>query len=294
MSTNPGPSAERGWPSLSALADGRDVRFWQRMAIAFAIALALHEIIAGLVPRRAPDNKEAPVDTQIITLVTRTPAPTPTPPPPPTARPSAEPVTTFAPVATRAQAAPRAVAPIRKTLGGRAARHHVVVVPPHSIHATPQAVAFATANAAGLQNGGSGTGAGPGINGNGGLNGTGSGLGGVGNGSGAGVRPCGVVMLVPISGMLQFNRDGSRTVGIQLEVTLSDGQTVSDVLGWKFYYRREVDDPFSKRGQDANTPPTLQLPPPGYDLEGRQKPATVFAVKHTNAQGFTDLEDCPN
>jgi hypothetical protein len=293
MSMIPGPSAERGWPSLSVLADGRDRRFWQRMGIAFAIALALHEVIAGLVPRRAPDKKEEPVVSQIVTLITRTPAPTPTPVPPPTARPSVEPVVTFAPVATRAQAAPRAVAPVRKTLGGLAAKRHVTVVPPHSIHATPRAVAFATAAGSGVQNGGSGSGAGPGVNGNGGLAGTGSGLGGTGNGSGGGVRPCGVVMLVPIGNMLQQYRDGSRTVGIQLEVTLSDGQTVTDVLGWKFYYRREVDDPFSKRGQDANTPPTLQLPPPGYDLEGRQKPATVFAVRHTNAKGFTDLEDCP-
>jgi hypothetical protein len=112
--------------------------------------------------------------------------------------------------------------------------------------------------------------------------------------AGPAAKPCGVVWLVPIGGTLQLNRDGSRTLGIRLEVTLSDGQTVSDVLGWKFNYQREVDDPFSKRGMDAKTPPTLQLPPPGYDLEGRQKPATVFAVKHTDAQGYTDLVDCPN
>jgi len=263
------------------------------MAIAFALALALHEIIAGFIPRRPADKPEEQVRSQTIAIVLRTPAPTPEPTAPPTARPTPQPVVTFSTVATRAQAAPRAAAPVEKNLGGRAAQHSVLVVPPHSIHATPQAVALATANAAGLQNGGSGTGAGPGVNGNGGLNGSAGGLGGTGNGNGGGVKPCGVVMLVPINGMIVFNRDGSRTVGIQLEVTLSDGQTVSDVLGWKFYYRREVDDPFSKRGQDANTPPTLQLPPLGYDLEGRQKPATVFAVKHTNAQGFTDLEDCP-
>jgi len=37
----------------------------------------------------------------------------------------------------------------------------------------------------------------------------------------------------------------------------------------------------------------LQLPPPGYDLAGKQNAATAFAVKHTDPQGFTDLQDCP-
>jgi hypothetical protein len=53
-----------------------------------------------------------------------------------------------------------------------------------------------------------------------------------------------------------------------------------------------VDDPFSKAGERAGAIPRLQLPPPGYDLT-RQKPAAVFAVKHTGADGLTDLEDCP-
>jgi hypothetical protein len=80
---------------------------------------------------------------------------------------------------------------------------------------------------------------------------------------------------------------------IRLAVTLSDGATVNDVLGWPFHYRRERDDPFSPAGEKAGAEPLLQLPPPGYDLEGRQNSATVFAVKHTDAQGYTDLEDCP-
>jgi hypothetical protein len=264
------------------------------MAIAFAIALAVHESIAGFIPRPASEKGEAPVRSQVMTIVLRTPAPTPEPTPQPTAQPTPQPVTTFSEFATRAQAAPVAAAPVRNRLGGRAANRSVVVVPPHSNFATPQAVALATANAAGLQNGGSGTGAGPGINGNGGLNGNGAGLGGAGNGSGGGVKPCGVVLIVPIPGMIVFNRDGSRTIGVELQITLSDGQTVSDTLGWKFHYKGEADDPFSKRGQEALGFAPLQLPPPGYDLEGRQKPATVYAIKHTNAQGTTDLEDCPD
>ena len=168
----------------------------------------------------------------------------------------------------------------------------VHVTPPPSLLATPApaVVSLATGDAAGVQNGGSGAGAGAGINGEGGANGTGSGSGGEGNGNGA-PAPCGVVWLDPIS--LSQNHDGSRTVGIRLEVTMTDGSTVSDVLGWRFHYRREADDPFSAIGRRADLPPLLQLPPAGYDLEARQKAATVYAVQHTNAQGFTDLEDCP-
>jgi hypothetical protein len=261
------------------------------MAVAFAIALALHEVIAGFVPRRAADKNEQTVRSQLITILLRTPAPTPRPTATPVVQPTPQPVVTFSKLATRAQAAPRAAAPVHKNMGGRAAPRSIAVVPPHAVNATPQAFALATGSAAGVQNGGTGTGAGPGVNGDGGLNGNASALGGT--GSGGGVKPCGVVMLSLVNGTFVQNRDGSRTFAIQLEITLSDGQTVSDVLGWKFYYKREIDDPFSKRGQDALGFTPLQLPPSGYDLEGRQKPATVFAVKHTNSQGLTDLDECP-
>jgi|GEM_PF-6892593 len=98
---------------------------------------------------------------------------------------------------------------------------------------------------------------------------------------------------MPPGGTLVINHDGGRTMRIRIQVTLSDGSTIDDVLGWRFSYHREVDDPFSKVGQRIGTPALLQLPPPGYDLTGKQNAATVFAVKHTDSQGFTDLEDCP-
>lgn len=142
-----------------------------------------------------------------------------------------------------------------------------------------------------MQNGGTGSGAGAGTNGEGGANGSGSGSGGEVTGTGAGVQPCGSVVLDPVPGSLVLNKDGSRTMRIRIEVTLSDGSTVGDTLGWRFKYRREKDDPFSPRSGMVTAP--LQLPPPGYDLEGQQTAATVFAVKHTGADGYTDLEDCP-
>ncbi len=259
------------------------------MAIAFALAVALHELFAGLLPRGTPEQPEGPSKAQVLTILLQTPTPKPSPPPKPRVTPA--PIVTFAPVASHAQAAAKAAAPVTRHLGGRAARRKVRIKPPHTVHATPAPIALATAAGAGIQNGGSGSGAGPGVNGNGGLGGTGSGLGGTGNGSGAGVKPCGEVYMDPFD--LRLNRDGSRTMAIKLVVDLSDGSSVEDILGWRFFYRREIDDPFSKAGENAGAIPLLQLPPPGYDLAGTQKPATVFAVKHTDARGFTDLEDCP-
>jgi hypothetical protein len=247
------------------------------LAIAFAAAVALHEIAAGFIHGRAPKESEQAVRADPITVTLHTPAPTTRPTTPPTPRRTPAPVVTFSRHASLA----------------RAVQHSLFVTPPPSSHATPAALALATADASAVQNGGTGAGAGPGTSGEGGPNGSGSGSGGEGNGSGAGVQPCGEVWLDPVPGSLIFNKDGSRTVRIHIEVTLSDGSTVGDTLGWRFTYHREKDDPFSKAGLRAEAPALVQLPPPGYDLEARQNAATVFAVKHTGADGYTDLEDCP-
>lgn len=255
----------------------------RRLAIAFAVAVALHEIAAGFIHGRAPEEREHSARAEPISVTLHTPAPTAPP----------APIVTFSRHASLAQAAPRAAARVRRHLGGRAAARSIFVTPPPSLHATPAAIALATADASGVQNGGTGAGAGSGTSGESGANGTGSGSGAEGNGSGAGVQPCGEVWLDPVPGSLALNKDGSRTMRIHIEVTLSDGSTVGDLLGWRFTYRREKDDPFSQAGLRAETPALVQLPPPGYDLEARQNPATVFAVKHTGADGYTDLEDCP-
>ncbi len=268
-----------------------DPRYWRRFTLALAVAIALHQISAGLFHVRPPETPEQTERVQAIAISVRTPAPTPSPTP----RPTPTAVVTFAPHASHAQAAPSAAAPIRRKTGGHAAPRKIAVTPPAAINAPPEAIALGSANTGtGSQNGGSGSGAGAGEKGSGGLGGVASGIGGeVGNGNGAGVKPCGAVYLEPIPGTLIFNRDGSLSMRVRIEVTLSDGQTVEDVLGWRFSYRRAADDPFSNVSVKAGRPALLQLPPSGFDLEAQQKPATVFAVKHTNTYGFTDLEDCP-
>ena len=80
------------------------------------------------------------------------------------------------------------------------------------------------------------------------------------------------------------------TVSIQLR----DGETVTDDLGWPFVYADDADNPFSP--QNENNPDvttTMQPPPPDYDLEALQKPATVLAVRHTGPDGYTLLDPCP-
>ncbi len=160
------------------------------------------------------------------------------------------------------------------------------------MHASPKPiVALATSAAgAGVQNGGTGAGAGAGTSGQGGLAGTGSGMSGAGTGAGAGVRPCGEVWMQPLE---RREQNGHIWRRIRLEVILSDGSRVDDVLGWWFYYPNPDADPFTDRGEKHGAIPLLQLPPPGYDLLGRQNATTIFAVKHTGPDGRTDLEDCP-
>ena len=42
-----------------------------------------------------------------------------------------------------------------------------------------------------------------------------------------------------------------------------------------------------------NLKPAREMPPPGYALEEKQKPATVYVVHHTKSGGTTDLPPCP-
>jgi hypothetical protein len=96
-------------------------------------------------------------------------------------------------------------------------------------------------------------------------------------------------------GLEAFNwNDGAHYRHIRLSVHLSNGEIVTDDLHWAFFYPSEAADPFSKvHVNDSDFPTLLQRPPEGFNLESEQNPATVFAVQHTNANGYTDLHLCP-
>ncbi len=262
----------------------------RRFLFALAVAIAVHAIAAGFIPRRhaAPPQPEIVVSQQ-VTIVRR---PTPTPKPPPVTLATPRPSASLAPrVSVRAPAA-KAAAPLAVAHGGQAARRILHATPPP--HAPP-AVKPAKARGAGtgVANGGAGTGAGAG-SGSGGDAGTASGSGGEGNGNGgeADTTPCGYVEL---TGHRTFGWNGTAHFrDVSIVIHLRNGETVEDDLHWPFSYANDDDDPWSTKNlKKTDLTALLQLPPPGYDLVGRQKAATVFAVQQTTPDGRTLLRDCP-
>lgn len=274
---------------------GGDRRFVRRLAIAFAISLGIHEIVAGVWPRTPAPPPEERVVTQTVTIATRTPAPTPKPTPVPT--PHATPKITPAPrytlapqIVVRAPAAKAAATPA-PTVGGVAAPKRVVrvrTVPQRP--APPQSLAQGTH--AGVQNGGTGTGAGPGA-GTGGANGTGSGTGTNGNGNGGDTNtaPCGDIYLLP--GNLSYRRDGTVLQDVLAKIVLRDGTVEVGKFPYPFVYSGDAQNPFRHDvGLARNGGIPVQMPPASVDLSTLPEPVAVV-LKHTNpTTGTTDLPEC--
>jgi hypothetical protein len=261
----------------------------RRFLFALALAVAVHLIAAGFIPRKHPRLAEPEaVISQQITIVAK---PSPTPKPAPTAHATPRPHASLAPKVQVRAPAPKAAAKHAATHGGLAARR--------VIHATPRPAPPAVKAAvergagAGVANGGAGTGAGAG-SGTGGDAGTASGSGGQGTGNGgeSDTTPCGYVELIGRHTYGWKNTAHFRDVSIVIH--LRNGETVDDDLHWPFAFANDDEDPWSTRNMKrSDLTALLQLPPPGYDLEGRQKPATVFAVQQTTPDGRTRLQECP-
>ncbi len=262
----------------------------RRLFLALAIAVALHCIAAGFVPWRSPRPPEPEaVISQQITIESR---PKPTPRPAATAHATPRPNASIAPRVSVRAPAPRAAAPRKATHGGQASRRILHATPPP--HAPPAArPAIALGPGAGVANGGTGTGAGAG-NGSGGDAGAATGTGGEGNGNGGetDTTPCGYVELV---GHHTFGwKNAAHFRDVSIVIHLRNGETVEDDLHWPFAFASDDEDPWSNKNlKKADLTALLQLPPPGYDLAGRQKPATVFAVEQTGPDGRTRLRECP-
>jgi hypothetical protein len=271
-----------------------------RAVLAIAGAIAVHEIILGVIAAfglfKEPSPPPDKVVSEVVTIVRRTPPPTPvatpkiTPPP-------------FVAVTHKKlnQARPLAAALPAVRRGGAAARNQHLIVAPRPpvvvlVTPVPEHVALTATTslqngaAAGQANGGTGKGAGAG-DGNGGAGGTGSGSGGSGARSGVDtpVSPCGGPWFDFVRRIA--NPDGSVYVQLNMRVELRDGKEVIDPLHWYFYYRTASDDPFTPAHEHEKV--RLQFPPQGYDLEGNQKAAIVLAIQHTRPNGTTDLPDCP-
>jgi hypothetical protein len=271
------------------VADVRDRHFARRLALSFAAAIALHEILVGLLPTQTDRQSPETVLAQLVTI-TKRPKPTPTPRPVPriTPPPKAIPATQ---TAVRAPAAKAAAMP-RKEIGGAAAPKHVAVVTPRPVPPEPaRPVSLATGTHAGQQNGGTGTGAGAG-HGTGGLAGTGSGSGTQGNGNGGDAdTACGEVDLEP--GRVEYRPDGTVVQYVIAKVVTAHDVDVG-TFPYPFIYPAERQNPFAhldvKLAADNGVP--VQMPPAGLDPSGMPS-AVQFVLKYTDpATGHTTLPEC--
>jgi len=258
-------------------------RYRVRLIVALALAIALHEILLGLVhPPAPPSDREDTAVTTRIAIETSRPTPTPTPAPttPPTPTVTPPPRVTVAPapqVAARAHGRPA------KHRAGGALR--LIAKAPSGLHANPNAAGSGNGSAAG-----SGEGDLPGVGG--GLAGNGAGESGNGNGAVNANAPCGVVDFLPYAAP-RYDK-GTAYEPVQATVTFPDGHKETSRFPYLWVYPDgERTDPWSETNlKNPNYETTLQPPPPGSDRSGY--PGLIqYILAHTDARGYTDLPECP-
>ncbi len=250
----------------------------QRFIIALAIAIAVHEIVAGVFPwqhRPSATTREI-VTIARITRIAHRPKPTPKPTPTPIIRKHVISQSRVRPVivnpgnpAPREQIVRRSAArPIARTQYHRA---------PAQVHVRMAAQA-------------AGTGSGNAASGSIGAGGNGSGQNGSGNGSGgapAGQEPCGAVYFEPRTNQTIDPATGRVWEYLTMIVHFPDGSQENVDLDYPFYYPSQSQDPFNV---GSNAPATFQFPP---SAQRGSEPAIVqYVMRHTRPDGYTRLRDC--
>ena len=268
---------------------GRDTEYRRRLVIAFAIAIALHEIAAAFF-HWSHSNTEQPerIATTFVIHIQRRPTPRPTPHLFPTPKPIATPRVVVK--VNPAPAAPKAAAHKRGAAKSIA----------HTVHHTPRIVHIAVPKIAhagpGLTRSGSGIGAG------GTSQGSGTGSGGQGNGTGSGGRgtgqyaapnePCGYVEFIPHAEPEFDKGSGGFRESIRMTVHYPDGHSDATNLDWKWYYPSEATDPWSDQNlKNPNFPTTFQRPPP--DKAANEPQIVQYVMQHSTPEGYTLLKECP-
>jgi len=263
------------------------------LAIAFAIAIALHEIAAAFV-RWSPPTREAPerVALTFVARIEHRPTPSPTPRPIVHVKPKI--ISTPHPIT---QVNPAPAAPKRAAQKAGAAKSIA-----HTIHHVPQIVHVAVARIVrggpGVTRQGTGTGGGGTSRGNGtgsGGQGTGTGSGGRGTGNGgyaASNEPCGYVEFIPHAEPIYDKNSGAFHETIRMIVHYPDGHVESTNLDWQWSYPNEAADPWSAQNlKNPNFPTLFQRPPP--DKAPNESPIVQYVMQHSTPDGYTLLKDCP-
>ncbi len=255
--------------------------------MAFAVSIALHEILAGIVHMPGTDTTgtREVVENVTIARVVHRPLPTPSPTPKPKPKPriiakaKIVPVPSHAHVVVPAPAGKSAHKEQIKRLG--AARPK----PPHLLHAKP---IWDVAVPTGGQGAGAGTNSGAGSVGNGG-NGTGAGD--EGNGAGGGGAPCGAVDFIA-HGDARYNSATGfyERNNIEAIVHFDDGSSQQVPLDWTWRFKTEDLDPF----HNSDAPTFFQFPP--KDQRASEPPLVQYIMQHSGSRGNTTLrsDNCPN
>ncbi len=246
--------------------------------MAVAISLALHEILAGLLPASRTPLAMREIVTQVrpMRIAVRVMRPSPAP----TARPLPERI-----VPVTALVRPRA---LEGRAGGPARRAPAV-----------RAVAFARAPEAkpvwDVAANGSAAGTGAASNavaGSGAGAGTATAGSGRGNAAASGNPPCGFVTFSDPHGSQYDAGTRGFWVDIRMSVHFADGSSQSLLLDYPWYYSSEAANPWSDRNvADPNFPVRFQ-PPPTAKLAD-EPPLVQYVVRHSTADGMTLLSDCP-
>jgi hypothetical protein len=254
------------------------------LVLAAALACALIEITAILIPRHTYTLTVEPKEIITIAKLTRiehravpTPRPKPTPQP-----------IVHAKVVAETHAKPTVVNPGRAAVVQRIKRVSQAAPVVHTHYHSAKKVEH-------IVTGAQGTGTAkkaPALNGSIGTGGTGTGQSGEGQGTGGAPEahePCGYVDFSPTGQTRSDPSTGRVWEYIAVIVHYPDGSEQSVDLDYPFYYANAEEDPFLPG--HGNIPATFQFPPPSQ--ASSEPPVVQYVMQHTTADGFTKLRDCP-
>ncbi len=251
------------------------------MAVAIALSIAAHEVLAGLIPAssdRSPAVRESLSDVRILT-VRRLATPAPRPIPTPVER----------LVFTHAL---RAV-PAREGASGAPSAHRRIALHPVrlAVHRAAFAAHFETKPVWDTASTGTGSQSGT-ASANGSGNGSGAGAQGAGAAAVKTNEPCGFVTFSDPHGSQYDSRTRGFYVNIRMSVHFADGSNQSLILDYPWYYASEAENPWSDRNLKDPAFPTRFQAPPAAKIPG--EPQLVrYVMAHSTSEGMTLLADCP-
>ena len=262
----------------------------RRLLLGFALAVAIHEIIAGVFPWHSHTAAPTPKETITIAKLTRIehrPRPTPKPTPHPTPKPTPVPKV-HTKVIAETHVKPHIVNPgnpsqrqhIKRIASARPLVHTRYHSKPATIHVPTGGHGAGTSTKAKAETGGIGPG------------GTGTGESGTGQGTGGAPQahePCGFVEFLPSQQPRIDQATGRIWEYVSIRVHFPDGTQDTVDLDYPFYYPSESEDPFLP-GHD-NIPAAFQFPPP--DKRASEPSLVQYVIQHTSSDGYTLLRDCP-